>query len=93
MGNIIWKSQISSSLLAYNLIHPISGDSAPVKVFDRHQSLAGSQIINYRADAELKWLVLIGIAAKVGKNNKNEHYQKLNGRGSSFRELFSSLIS
>ena len=73
MGNIIWKSQISSSLLAYNLIHPISGDSAPVKVFDRHQSLAGSQIINYRADAELKWLVLIGIAAKVGKKYKEKN--------------------
>ena len=72
-------TEISSSLLTHNnLIHLISGDSAPVKVFDRHQSLAGSQIINYRADAELKWLVLIGIAAKVGEIMKNERYQKLN---------------
>lgn len=36
-------------------------------MFERHQSLAGSQIINYRADAECKWLVLVGIAAKVGE--------------------------
>ncbi|CAO4370286.1 unnamed protein product [Caenorhabditis nigoni] len=42
----------------------IEGDAAPVKMFDRHQSLAGTQIINYRADAENKWLVLIGISAK-----------------------------
>ncbi|VDM72203.1 unnamed protein product [Strongylus vulgaris] len=43
----------------------IVGDAAPMKMFDRHQSLAGSQIINYRADADCKWLVLVGIAAKV----------------------------
>ncbi|CAD6192939.1 unnamed protein product [Caenorhabditis auriculariae] len=42
----------------------IEGDSTPVKVFDRHPSLAQSQIINYRADADCKWLCLVGISAK-----------------------------
>ncbi|KAF8327169.1 clathrin heavy chain 1 [Cantharellus anzutake] len=36
--------------------------SAPVKIFDRHASLAGSQIINYRVSADDKWCVLIGIS-------------------------------
>jgi hypothetical protein len=40
-----------------------TGDSAPVKVFDRHANLAGHQIINYRASSDEKWLVLVGIAS------------------------------
>ncbi|VDK49477.1 unnamed protein product [Anisakis simplex] len=42
----------------------MQGDSAPTKMFERHSTLSGFQVINYRADAECKWLVLIGIAAK-----------------------------
>eukprot|EP01116_Phalansterium_solitarium_P013913 TRINITY_DN3136_c0_g1_i1.p1 TRINITY_DN3136_c0_g1~~TRINITY_DN3136_c0_g1_i1.p1 ORF type:complete len:1727 (-),score=785.73 TRINITY_DN3136_c0_g1_i1:319-5382(-) len=44
-----------------------SKDDAPVKVFDRHQSLTDCQIINYRADAALKWLTLVGIAQREGR--------------------------
>lgn len=40
-----------------------SGETPPQKVFDRHANLAGHQIINYRASADEKWLVLIGIAS------------------------------
>ena len=36
------------------------GESPPVKVFDRHQSLQGCQIINYRTDESLQWLLLNG---------------------------------
>ncbi|MEQ2219294.1 hypothetical protein XENOCAPTIV_015486, partial [Xenoophorus captivus] len=43
----------------------MEGDSQPVKVFDRHSSLAGCQIINYRTDEKQKWLLLIGISAQV----------------------------
>ena len=43
----------------------MEGDSQPIKVFDRHSSLAGCQIINYRTDAKMQWLVLIGISAQV----------------------------
>lgn len=41
------------------------GDSQPQKTFDRHSSLAGCQIINYRADAKNQWLLAIGIADRV----------------------------
>lgn len=46
----------------------MEGDSQPVKVFDRHASLAGCQIINYRTDEVQKWLLLIGISAQVREN-------------------------
>ncbi len=32
-----------------------------MKIFDRHPSLASASIINYRADAAQKWLVLVGL--------------------------------
>jgi hypothetical protein len=44
-----------------------TGDSQPQKVFDRHSSLTGCQIINYRTDRDQKWLLLIGIQAQVSK--------------------------
>jgi clathrin heavy chain len=39
--------------------------SAPVRVFDRHASLAGNQIINYRVTPDEKWLVLVGISSNT----------------------------
>ncbi|KAI1721373.1 hypothetical protein Ddc_07825 [Ditylenchus destructor] len=45
----------------------LSGDSAPAKIFDRHSTLANTQIINYRADADGKFLLLLGIAAKESR--------------------------
>lgn len=42
----------------------VSGESQPQKIFDRHSSLVGCQIINYRADKALKWLLLVGISAQ-----------------------------
>ncbi|KIJ10298.1 hypothetical protein PAXINDRAFT_157663 [Paxillus involutus ATCC 200175] len=39
--------------------------SPPQKVFDRHPTLAGAQIINYRATPDEKWLVLIGLSANT----------------------------
>jgi hypothetical protein len=44
-----------------------TGDSQPQKVFDRHSSLTGCQIINYRTDRDQKWLLLIGIQAQVSE--------------------------
>lgn len=41
------------------------GDSLPQKMFDRHSSLNGCQIINYRTDPKQSWLLLIGISAQV----------------------------
>ena len=41
-----------------------SGDALPQKVFDRHSTLKGCQIINYRTDEAMKWLLLVGISAQ-----------------------------
>ncbi|KIY69192.1 clathrin heavy chain 1, partial [Cylindrobasidium torrendii FP15055 ss-10] len=37
----------------------------PQKIFDRHPTLAGTQIINYRATPDEKWLVLVGISGNT----------------------------
>ena len=49
-------------ILIYMCIY--TGDSQPQKMFDRHSSLAGCQVINYRTDKALKWLLLVGISAQ-----------------------------
>ena len=38
----------------------MEGDSQPVKMFDRHASLNDCQIINYRTDDSLQWLLVNG---------------------------------
>lgn len=53
----------------------MEGDSQPQKMFERHTSLTGCQIINYRTDHKVQWLLLIGISALVctlsGTTNSN----------------------
>ena len=58
---VYWSRIIFFNIfLSRFLFLPIhQGADAPVKMFDRHASLAGVQIINYRVDAALKWLVLV----------------------------------
>jgi clathrin heavy chain len=46
----------------------ISDQSPPQKVFDRHPTLVGAQIINYRVTPDEKWLVLIGISNAASSN-------------------------
>lgn len=50
-----------------SVFHWSVGDatSAPQKVFDRHATLVGAQIINYRTTPDNKWLVLVGIAGNT----------------------------
>ncbi|KAG0240040.1 hypothetical protein BGX31_002304 [Mortierella sp. GBA43] len=45
----------------------MEGESRPIKMFDRHSSLDGNQIINYRMNSEEKWMVLCGISSKEGR--------------------------
>lgn len=45
----------------------MEGDSQPLKIFDRHSSLNGCQVINYRCDAAQNWLLLIGISAQQNR--------------------------
>lgn len=48
----------------------MEGDSQPQKMFDRHTNLAGCQIINYRTDAAQKWLLVVGISARLGQKEE-----------------------
>ncbi|XP_076345993.1 clathrin heavy chain 1-like isoform X1 [Tachypleus tridentatus] len=45
----------------------MEGDSQPIKMFDRHSSLNGCQIINYRTDHKQQWLLLVGISAQQNR--------------------------
>ncbi|GLV38478.1 Clathrin heavy chain [Carabus blaptoides fortunei] len=45
----------------------MEGDSTPIKMFERHSSLNGCQIINYRTDPKQSWLLLIGISAQQNR--------------------------
>nr|KAJ3422166.1 hypothetical protein HK105_000871 [Polyrhizophydium stewartii] len=73
----------------------LEGDSVPVKVFERHASLASSQIINYRINSDEKWMALIGISAQQGRvvgnmqlfNKDRGVSQPLEGHAASFAEL------
>ncbi|XP_060534182.1 clathrin heavy chain [Cylas formicarius] len=68
---IFWK-WISPNTLALvtesSVYHwSMEGDSTPVKMFDRHSSLNGCQIINYRTDPKQNWLLLVGISAQQSR--------------------------
>ncbi|KAG2382938.1 hypothetical protein C9374_004905 [Naegleria lovaniensis] len=48
----------------------MDGQSAPKKMFDRHQNLANATIINYRTDTNAQWLLLIGLARAEDNSTK-----------------------
>ena len=56
-------------MFSFSLIN--AGDSQPYKMFDRHSSLAGCQVINYRTNKDATWLLLIGISAQVHRSFNN----------------------
>ena len=45
----------------------MEGSSDPVKMFDKHASLGGCQILGYKASPDTKWLVLNGIKQEAGQ--------------------------
>lgn len=45
----------------------MEGESLPQKMFDRHSSLQGTQIINYRTDPKQNWLLLVAISAQQNR--------------------------
>lgn len=66
---IFWK-WVSDSIIGLvtesSVYHwSIADESAPLKMFDRHASLAGAQIINYRITPDEKWFVVVGIAGNT----------------------------
>ncbi|KAG8597249.1 hypothetical protein GDO81_002222 [Engystomops pustulosus] len=64
-----WISVNTVALVTETAVYhwSMEGDSQPQKMFDRHASLAGCQIINYRTDEQQKWLLLIGISAQQNR--------------------------
>ena len=63
-----WISDTTLGLVTDSAVYHFSisdTTSPPVKVFDRHPTLVGAQIINYRASADEKWLVLVGIVGNT----------------------------
>lgn len=70
MEGILCKETLWKLFYLLTLLY-IVGDSQPQKMFDRHSSLAGCQIINYRTDHDQKWLLLIGIQAQVYAHRKS----------------------
>jgi clathrin heavy chain len=42
----------------------LEGDSQPAKMFDRHATLHGCQVSDYRTDHSTQWLLLLGTAAQ-----------------------------
>ncbi|KAF9165116.1 hypothetical protein BGX20_000714 [Mortierella sp. AD010] len=64
-----WISLKSLALVTSTSVYhwSMEGDSQPVKVFDRHASLSGNQIINYRINSDEKWMVLVGISSQGGR--------------------------
>ena len=68
--DIVFWTWVSPTLLGLvtetSVFHwSIESESSPVKIFDRHASLAGSQIISYRVNEGGNWMVLVGISAQV----------------------------
>ncbi|RCI04960.1 hypothetical protein CU098_004297 [Rhizopus stolonifer] len=73
----------------------IEGESVPTKIFERHASLAGCQIINLRASADEKWYVLVGISARDNRvagsmqlySGERGVSQPIEGHAAAFAEL------
>lgn len=62
-----WISNTSLGIVTETAVYhwSMEGEASPAKVFDRHASLAGSQIINYRVSPDEKWMVLVGISGNT----------------------------
>lgn len=64
-----WISSSTIAIVTASAVYhwSMDGPDPPAKVFDRHASLEGAQIINYRTDATQQWLLLIGILQRDGR--------------------------
>ena len=74
----------------------IDSDSiAPQKMFERHTSLNGAQIISYKVNSENKWMTLVGISQQSGRVVGNMQLyskdrsvsQPIEGHAAAFAEL------
>lgn len=98
-----WISESTIGMVTETSVHHwtiADQTSPPQKVFDRHATLTGAQIINYRATPDEKWLVLIGITGNTTNpsafkvkgamqlyNRDRAITQPIEGHAASFAEL------
>ncbi|KAH7058366.1 clathrin heavy chain [Linnemannia elongata] len=92
-----WISLKSLALVTGTAVYhwSMEGDSQPIKVFDRHPSMSGTQIINYRINSDEKWMVLVGISSREGRvagsmqlySKERGVSQPIEGHAAAFAEL------
>ncbi|KAF9413871.1 hypothetical protein BGZ94_000588, partial [Podila epigama] len=92
-----WISPKSLALVTGTAVYhwSMEGDSQPVKIFDRHATLNGNQIINYRVNGDEKWMLLVGISSQNGRvvgamqlySKARGVSQPIEGHAASFAEL------
>jgi len=93
-----WINEKTIGLVTETTVYHWSLDSdstAPVKIFERHSSLAGSQIISYKVNSEDKWMSLIGISQQGGRvvgsmqlySKDRAVSQPIEGHASAFAEI------
>ncbi|GFZ51649.1 LOW QUALITY PROTEIN: Clathrin heavy chain [Saitozyma sp. JCM 24511] len=77
-----WISDSTLGMVTEREVHHwkvIEGQAAPQKVFDRHASLAGNQIINYRVSPDGQWLVVVGISSNPNAGQPGQTGFKIKG--------------
>ncbi|TXT13046.1 hypothetical protein VHUM_01447 [Vanrija humicola] len=77
-----WINENTLGIVTEREVHHwnvIEGQAAPKKIFDRHASLAGNQIINYRMSQDEKWLVLVGISSNPAAGQPGSNAFKIKG--------------
>jgi len=93
-----WVNEKTIGLVTESSVYHWSIESdvaAPVKIFERNSSLAGSQIISYKVNSEDKWMSLIGISQQGGRVVGNMQLyskdravsQPIEGHASAFAEI------
>jgi len=93
-----WISDTTIGIVTSTAVYHwgIEGNSsAPVRMFLRHDSLTGSQIINYRVNSNEKWFLLSGIMQRDGRvagcmqlyNKDRGQSQAIEGHAGAFSEL------
>ncbi|RPD63950.1 clathrin heavy-chain terminal domain-containing protein [Lentinus tigrinus ALCF2SS1-6] len=59
------KSHVNNEDIVFWKWSITDATSPPQKIFDRHSTLVGAQIINYHTTPDEKWLILVGISGNT----------------------------
>lgn len=77
-----WITDSTLGLVTDREVHHwkvMEGQQAPSKAFDRHATLAGNQIINYRVSEDGSWCVVVGIASNPNAGQPGQNGFKIKG--------------